>query len=37
MIGRAGRPQVSDSISLFVIHFKDSIKTKEMLYSLLKN
>ena len=29
MIGRAGRPQVSDSFSLFVIYFKDNIKSKK--------
>lgn len=29
MIGRAGRPQVSDSILLFVTYFKDKVKSKK--------
>lgn len=36
MIGRAGRPQVSDSISLFVIHFKDNVKSKKKCVSFVK-
>lgn len=29
MIGRAGRPQVSDHVSLFVLYLKEKVKTKK--------
>lgn len=29
MIGRAGRPQVSDHISLFVLYLKEKVKSKK--------